>query len=209
MDYIQQLIATYPRLISQKESIMAACEKIIHCYQSNGKLLIAGNGGSAADADHIVGELMKGFVKKRSINLELISKIEQLDPINGSTIASKLQLSLPAIALSAHTALGTAIINDSDGTNIYAQQIMGYGNPGDVFMGISTSGNAKNVYHAIVVSKAKELTAIALTGGTGGLIAGIADISIIVPESETYRIQELHLPIYHAICLTVEEFFFK
>ena len=209
MDFIQQLIDRYPALISQGEAVRKACEIIIRCYENKGKLLVAGNGGSAADADHIVGELMKGFVRKRSINRELADKIERIDPVNGGFIALQLQAGLPAIALSAHTALNTASINDMDGTIIYAQQILGYGNPEDVFLGISTSGNAKNVYYGIIVAKAKGLTTIALTGRDGGLISAIADLSIIVPEQETYRIQEFHLPIYHAICLTVEEHFFS
>ena len=208
MDFIRQLIERHPALASEEAAIRKACEMLIRCFENKGKLLAAGNGGSAADADHIVGELMKGFVKKRRISRELAGKIEGLDPVKGGGLASQLQTGLPAIALSAHAALNTASINDIDGTIIYAQQILGYGNPGDVFLGISTSGNAKNVYNGMIVAKAKGLATIALTGGSGGIIAGIADLSIIAPEQETYKIQECHLPIYHAICLTVEEYFF-
>ena len=171
--------------------------------------MIAGNGGSAADSEHIVGELMKGFVKRRPLSEELKQALEAADPIRGKELAEKLQGALPAIALTNHAALSSAFANDVDGVLSYAQQVNGYGRAGDVFLGISTSGNAENVMYAAVTARAKGMRVIALTGKTGGNLGAFADISIIVPEQETYKIQELHLPIYHALCLMLEERFYE
>ncbi|GHU95465.1 phosphoheptose isomerase [Spirochaetia bacterium] len=209
MDYLQQLITRYPQLAGIKDSINKAYALLIETFEKKGKLLAAGNGGSAADADHIVGELMKGFVKERKAPHEFGAKLTNLDAEAGAFLGGHLQQGLPAIALANHTALTTACINDIDGNIIYAQQVYGYGVPGDLFLGISTSGNAKNILYAILTAKAKGLKTIALTGGSGGLIRKHADVSIIVPETETYKIQELHLPIYHALCLMAEEHFFS
>ena len=169
----------------------------------------AGNGGSAADSDHIVGELMKGFVKRRPLPEELKRALAAADPVRGKELAEKLQGALPAIALTNHAALSSAFANDVDGVLSYAQQVNGYGRTGDVFLGISTSGNAENVMYAAVTARAKGMRVIALTGKTGGKLGAFADISIIVPEQETYKIQELHLPIYHALCLMLEERFYE
>ncbi|GHV82275.1 phosphoheptose isomerase [Spirochaetia bacterium] len=209
MDYLQQLITRYPQLAGIRDSINRAYTLLIKTFEKKGKLLAAGNGGSAADADHIVGELMKGFVKERKAPHEFGAKLASLDAEAGAFLGGHLQQGLPAIALANHTALTTACINDIDGSIIYAQQIYGYGVPGDLFLGISTSGNAKNILYAILTAKAKGLKTIALTGKDGGLIRKHADVSIIVPETETYKIQELHLPIYHALCLMLEEYFFS
>ena len=171
--------------------------------------MIAGNGGRAADSDHIVGELMKGFVKRRPLSEELKQALAAADPIRGKELAEKLQGALPAIALTNHAALSSAFANDVDGVLSYAQQVNGYGRAGDVFLGISTSGNAENVMYAAVTARAKGMRVIALTGKTGGKLGAFADISIIVPEQETYKIQELHLPIYHALCLMLEERFYE
>ncbi|GHV04433.1 phosphoheptose isomerase [Spirochaetia bacterium] len=208
MDYLQQLIERYPQLSGNKDAISKAYHQLAETFESGGKLLAAGNGGSAADADHIVGELMKGFVKKRPLGDDFIAKLRGIDPEHAEYIGKNIQQGLPAIALSAHTALTTACINDIGGNIIYAQQVYGYGEAGDVFLGISTSGNAKNVLYAMITAKAKNMKTIALTGGSGGALADIADTAIIVPETETYKIQELHLPIYHALCLMIEERFF-
>lgn len=191
-----------------QEEIFKAYTLLIAAFEAGGKVLVAGNGGSAADAEHIVGELMKGFVKKRPLPAAFQSKLQQINADAAAYIGPALQQGLPAIALSSHTALMTACINDIDGNSIYAQQVYGYGVQGDVFLGISTSGNAKNVWYAMITAKAKGLSTLALTGGSGGMLATTADVSIIVPETETYKIQELHLPIYHAVCLMVEEYFF-
>jgi D-sedoheptulose 7-phosphate isomerase len=177
-------------------------------YSHNGKLLVAGNGGSAADSNHIVGELMKSFIKKRSPKKDFLETISAIDSDTGIYLSNKLQGALSAISLCNNTALITASLNDVDGNVVFAQQVNGYGEKNDVFLGISTSGNSKDIIYAMVVAKAKGLKTIALTGNTGGKIAKIADVSIIIPETETYKIQELHLPVYHAFCLQLEEDFF-
>jgi D-sedoheptulose 7-phosphate isomerase len=208
MDYIQQLTTRYPALLPLAGQIREAAEILINSFQAGGKLLIAGNGGSASDAGHIAGELMKSFVKKRKIDAQFIEKITALNPEAGSYLAGRLQGGLPVISLTTHTSLMTACLNDIDGYSFFAQQVYAYGAGNDVFMGISTSGNSKNIYYAALCARAKGLKTIALSGGTGGELAKICDVSIIAPEKETYKIQELHLPIYHALCLLIEEHFF-
>ena len=209
MDYLQHLIERYPSLRGIKAEIFDAYTLLIAAFEADRKILVAGNGGSAADAEHLVGELMKGFVKKRPLPEDFRSQLQQLNADAAGYIGPALQQGLPAIALSSHTALMTACINDIDGNIIYAQQVYGYGKTGDVFWGISTSGNSKNILYAMITAKAKNMKTIALTGGSGGIIKQYADVSIIVPEMETYKIQELHLPIYHALCLMVEDHFFQ
>lgn len=206
---LNTLIERYPILEKNKEDIKKAYELLEQSFACGGKLLTAGNGGSAADAEHIVGELMKGFIKRRPVSEELAAALKAADPERGAVLAEKLQGGLPAISLTNHAALTTAFANDVDGTLAYAQQVNGYGKPGDVFLGISTSGNAENVTYAAVTAKAKGLKVLALTGKDGGKLKKIADVSIIVPEQETYKIQELHLPIYHALCLMLEERFYE
>ena len=209
MDYLQSLIKRYPVLEKTLSVIEGTFHLLIETFGNKGKLLVAGNGGSAADAEHIVGELMKGFVKKRPLQNDFIEKLCNINSEVGQYIGKNIQCGLPAIALHTHSALNTACINDIDGNIIYAQQVYGYGNSGDLFLGISTSGNAKNILYAMITARAKGMKTIALTGGSGGEIIKYADISIIVPETETYKIQELHLPIYHTLCLMVEEYFFS
>ena len=206
---LDELIKRYPILERVREDIEAVYGILERCYENGGKLLIAGNGGSAADAEHIVGELMKGFVKRRPVTEELKEALEKADPVRGKELSEKLQGGLPAIALVDHAALSTAFANDVDGMLSYAQQVNGYGKPGDVFLGISTSGNAENVMYAAVTAKAKGMQVVGLTGKDGGKLAGIADAAVIVPEMETYKIQELHLPVYHALCLMLEHRFYE
>lgn len=205
----KQLIERYPLLAAVEVQIKDAYEAMYECFASGHKLLIAGNGGSAADADHIVGELMKGFIKKRPLSEELKKSLQNLDHIQGAELSRQLQQGLPAIALHNHQALNTAVLNDIDGTVMYAQQVCGYGQPGDIFLGISTSGNSVDVYNAALIAKAKKMKVIGLLGKDGGKIKDTSDVSIVVPEMETYKIQELHLPIYHALCLMLEKKFFK
>lgn len=207
---IKELIARYPILISCEEDILNSYFVLENSYINKGKLLIAGNGGSASDADHIVGELMKSFKKRREISGELQENLKRIDSFTGAQLIDKLQQGLPAIALNNHQSLNTAFINDviNGGEFIYAQQVLGYGNSNDVLLAISTSGNSKNVYYACVMAKAKGMKIIALSGKDGGLLKNIADINIIVPSNETYLIQELHLPIYHWLCLMLEDRFF-
>lgn len=208
MDHLALLINRYPVLEPVKEAIFQAYCLLEKCYEGGGKLLIGGNGGSSADSEHIVGELMKGFCKKRQVPEDFAGKLMEADKERGRYLAEKLQQGLPAIALTGHTALSTAYLNDVDGLLTIAQQLYGYGKKGDVFLGISTSGNSENILYAAAAARAMEIPVIALTGKDGGRLAEAADVAIIVPEQETYRIQELHLPVYHALCLMLEERFF-
>lgn len=208
MDHLALLINRYPVLDPVKEAIFQAYCLLEKCYEGGGKLLIGGNGGSSADSEHIVGELMKGFCKKRQVPEDFAGKLMEADKERGKYLAEKLQQGLPAIALTGHTALSTAYLNDVDGLLTIAQQLYGYGKKGDVFLGISTSGNSENILYAAAAARAMEIPVIALTGKDGGRLAEAADVAIIVPEQETYRIQELHLPVYHALCLMLEERFF-
>lgn len=208
MNYLEELMERYPALTCVKDEILKAYEILESCYENGGKLLIAGNGGSCADAEHIVGELMKGFVKRRAVSDEFAKKLTEADPERGKELAQKLQGGLPAIALTGHPGLSTAFLNDVDGDLIYAQQTYGYGKKGDVLLGISTSGNSKNVMYAMAAAKALGMKTIGLTGKDGGQLKTAADVAIVVPESETFKIQELHLPVYHALCLMLEERFF-
>ncbi|MCI6480515.1 MAG: SIS domain-containing protein [Spirochaetia bacterium] len=207
MKYIDQLIERYPSLCVCKADIESAVKVLINSFKNGGKLLIAGNGGSCADSDHITGELLKSFYKKRCISNSFIAQVKSVDEEIGSYLVDKIHGALPAIALSNNTALMTAGLNDVDGNIIFAQQVNGYGVKGDVFLGISTSGNSENIVYATVIAKAKGLMTLALSGKGGGKLKHLADISIVVPQTETYMIQELHLPIYHAVCLEVEEYF--
>lgn len=202
------LIRRLPALAPLEGAIRAAYEKMRDCFADGHKLLIAGNGGSAADAEHIAGELMKGFVKARPVPEEMAEKLRAADAERGAYLAEKLQGALPVIALTGHAALTTAFLNDVDGRLAFAQQVYGYGEAGDVFLGISTSGSAENVVLAAVAAKAKGMTVVGLSGRDGGKLQKIADVSVVVPEQETYRIQELHLPVYHTLCLMLEEHFF-
>ncbi len=209
MKHIDELCARYPVLAVCKNDIEKAAKILIESFESGRKLLVAGNGGSCADSDHISGELLKSFVKKRRPSAELIDSIRKINPETGDYLSDKLQGSLPVIALTNNTALMTASLNDVDGNIMFAQQVNGYGKKGDVFLGISTSGNSMDIVYPAVVAKAKGLKTIALTGKDGGKLKGIADICIVVPENETFKIQELHLPVYHALCLEVEEYFWR
>lgn len=208
MKYLEELLERYPVLKSQEDSIFQAYRLMRGCYQEGGKLLIAGNGGSCADSEHIVGELMKGFVKKRPLSEKEVQALEEADPERGPQLGARLQKALPALCLTGHCALTTAFANDVDGVMAIAQQVYGYGNPGDVFLGISTSGNSANILYAMAAARARGLKTIALTGRDGGAMKSRADAAIVAPSWETYKIQELHLPIYHALCLMLEEYFF-
>ena len=206
--HLDLLTERYPQLTVCKEDIEKAYLLLEECYKSDHKLLIAGNGGSAADAEHIAGELMKRFDVPRPIPRELARQLKEIDPIRGEDLANNLERALMAIPLVAHEAMTTAYINDVDGYGVFAQQLYGFGRKGDVFLGISTSGNSKNVLSATVVARALGIKIIALTGKDGGELAKVADVAIIVPEKQTYKIQELHLPVYHCLCLMLEDRFF-
>lgn len=205
---IKNLIDRYPTLALCESDIENATSMIINCYENGGKLLLAGNGGSSADADHIVGELMKGFMKKRELTDSQKAEMKKkCQDISDETLA-KLQNALPAISLSSFSALNTAFSNDVDADLVFAQGVFGLGKVNDVLIAISTSGNSKNVVEAAKVAKAIGVKVIALTGKSGGVLKNLADITIAVPESETYKVQELHLPVYHSICAEIESHFF-
>ncbi len=207
-EHIQSLMQRYPMLKGIEQDIVEAYLMLESCYENGGKILIAGNGGSAADAEHMAGELMKRFRSPRPISDELTERLKAIDTVRGAELAKNLECSLMAIPLVAHEALTTAYINDVDGLGVFAQQLFGYGREGDVFLGISTSGNSENIMNAAVVAKALGIKVLGLTGETGGDLAKLCDICVKVPEKETYLIQELHLPVYHCLCLMLEDRFF-
>lgn len=208
INHVSSLMIRYPQLITCKNDIIAAYNILEECYINDHKLLIAGNGGSAADSEHIAGELMKRFSIPRPVPTDFAKKLYAIDPERGSELSGNLEQGLMAIPLVAHEALTTAYINDVDGLGVFAQQLYGFGRPGDVFLGISTSGNSKNIMSATVVARALGIKVIGLTGKNGGELAKVADVAIRVPETETYKIQELHLPVYHCLCLMLEDRFF-
>ncbi|MCI0709742.1 MAG: SIS domain-containing protein [Chloroflexi bacterium] len=198
----------YPDLADCLNDIETAFGLMRGTYETGGKVLICGNGGSAADSDHWVGELMKGFERQRPISYELRQQLARLDSENGAYIADHLQGALPTIALTGHIALGTAFSNDVAGDMVFAQQVYGLGKAGDTLIGISTSGNSTNVLHALAVAKVLGLHSIGLTGKTGGKMPALCDVTIRVPYERTLEIQERHLPVYHALSIMLEQEFF-
>lgn len=206
--HIDLLVERYPSLESTKEDIIAAYLLMEECYENGGKLLVAGNGSSAADAEHIVGELMKGFKLSRKPDHAFSEKLVAENQEFGLVLAENLQGALPAIALDGHLALSTAYMNDCEPLLCFAQQVNGYGKAGDIFLGISTSGNSKNVLFAATTAHAKGMKVIGLTGAKDSKLKDMSDVCIKAPQTETYMIQELHLPIYHCLCLMLEDKFF-
>ena len=208
MNHLDELMERYPALSPIRTDIEAAYRALSDCFASGGKLLVCGNGGSAADADHIVGELMKGYLKRRPVPDEVQVRLRTADSTLGPALAEHLQGALPAVNLTAGAALLSAFGNDVRPELAYAQAAFGHGRKGDVLLGISTSGNASNVRSALVVGRAVGMTTIGLTGRGGGAMAGLCDILVAVPASRTFEIQELHLPVYHCLCAMVEDRFF-
>lgn len=208
MRHIDLLVERYASLESARNDIVAAYLLLEESYENGGKLLVAGNGGSAADAEHIVGELMKGFKLPRKPEADFAEKLVEENQELGSVFAENLQGALPAIALDGHPALSTAYMNDCEPLLCFAQQVNGYGKSGDVFLGISTSGNSKNVLYAATTAHAKGMKVIGLTGAKDSKLKDMSDVCIKAPQTETYMIQELHLPIYHCLCLMLEDNFF-
>lgn len=206
--HIDLLVGRYPALTECKEDIIKTYKLLVTSYRNDRKLLVCGNGGSASDSEHIVGELMKEFKLKRKIYSEQADAMMAIDPVLGATLAQHLQGALPAITLTAHSSLTTAFMNDSEPVLVFAQQVNGYGKKDDCFLGISTSGNSMNILYAAVTAKARGLKVIGLTGHEESKLSKLADVCIRVPETETYKIQEYHLPIYHCLCLMLEERFF-
>ena len=208
-EMIEELVKRYPVLESVKGQIEDAYRILETCYENGGKLLIAGNGGSSSDAQHIVGELMKGFEKKRSLSKMQQELLQKVDPVMGKVLAKELQGALPAIALDSHSSLYTAYANDMDAKVCLAQALQGYGHPQDVLLAISTSGNSENILYAAVTARAFGMPVIALTAKEGGKLVGLSDIAVRVPQEKTFRAQELHLPIYHCWCRMLEQHFFQ
>ena len=206
--HIQTLIDRYPKLIVCKDDIIKAYELLEEAYSQERKLLVCGNGGSASDSEHIVGELMKEFKLKRKVYADQAEAMKAIDPEMGETLAENLQGALPAICLTGHSSLTTAFMNDANADLVFAQQVNGYGKANDVFLGISTSGNSKNVCYAAITAKSKGLKVIGLTGQKESKMTKLGDCCIRVPEIETYKIHELHLPVYHCLCLMLEDHFF-
>lgn len=206
---LDTLINRYPTLVYCRDEINTAFLLLAQCYEKGGKALICGNGGSAADAEHIVGELMKGFLLKRKIDDEDRERLRDQCPDHWRYIADNLQGALPAVSLVSQTALIHAYANDMAPDMAFAQQVYGYVREGDAVIGISTSGHSQNVIYAIQVARAFGAVTIGLTGGSGGALRDICDCAIAVPETETLKVQELHLPVYHALCAMVESAFFK
>lgn len=206
--HMELLISRYPILECCEDDIVRAYFMLEESYATNHKLLVAGNGGSAADSEHIVGELMKGFKLARKLNAEISQRLINESEELGIILAESLQGALPAIALDGHPALSTAYMNDCEPLLCFAQQVNGYGAEGDVFLGISTSGNSKNILYAAVTAHAKGMKVIGLTGAKDSKLDTLSDVCIKVPKTETYMIQELHLPVYHCLCLMLEESFF-
>ena len=206
--HIVILCERYPALESVKEEIEEAYFLLAESYKNDGKLLVAGNGGSAADAEHIVGELMKGFKLPRKLDADFADKLIKENKELGTVLAANLQGALPAIALDGHPALSTAYMNYCEPLLCFAQQVNGYGKAGDVLLGISTSGNSKNVLYAVTAARAKGMKVIGLTGAKNSELEQMSDVCIKVPQTETYMIQELHLPVYHCLCLMLEDEFF-
>ena len=201
---LEELLFRYPMLETCKDEINESFQILLECFQAGGKLLIAGNGGSDADSEHISGELMKSFRFKHGVDEEFRSNMEKLYGDEGSNLCMHLESGVPVIPLPSLRSISSAFSNDVDPTNIFAQLTYVIGCPEDVFLGITTSGNSKNIVSAFKVAKARGLKTICLTGMSGGVCKKISDICICVPESETFKIQELHLPIYHALCSMIE-----
>lgn len=205
---LNRVIERHPLLITSADDIKTAYEFLVKCYESGNKLLVCGNGGSAADSEHIVGELMKSFAHTRVLSENLKKNLKAVSADKGTYLAEKLQPALTAISLTGHTALNTAFSNDVDPHLVFAQQVVGYGREGDVLLGISTSGNAENVLNAMITAKAKGLKTIGLSGKSGGKLKQYCDVCIRVEGANTAEIQELHLPVYHTLCQMLELKFF-
>ena len=206
--YIQMLGERYLKLAPVLPDVETVYTGLEETYAKGGKLMIAGNGGSCADSEHIVGELMKSFILPRKIAPELREKLCRISPKLGEALGNALQQGLPAIALTGHNGLTTAYANDCNPEFVYAQQLLGFGKKGDCFLGITTSGNSQNVLAAAVTAKAMGIRVIGLLGRDGGAMLPLCDAAVVVPETETFKIQELHLPVYHALCLELEDHFF-
>ena len=200
--HLEEFVERYPQLVFLKESVRQAGELICTCYQAGGKVLVCGNGGSAADCEHIVGELMKEFILPRRVSSH---DAECLNRVGYGQLADSLQRGIPAIALTAHTSISTAILNDTDPQVCFAQQVYVYGKPNDLLLALSTSGNSANIINALNVARAFGLSTLGLSGNKPCAMDELCDIIIKVPSETTFKVQEFHLPVYHTICLMAEE----
>lgn len=206
---MSELYSRYPQLTECEESISKALEMFIETYKNGGKILIGGNGGSCADSEHIVGELMKGFMLKRPVGSEFEEQLKSCGFEDAEFLCKNLQGSLPAISLPSQTAILSAFINDVSPEMMYAQMVYGYATEKDLLVCLSTSGNSKNLVHAAKIAKAKGTRVLSMTGQKDSLLSQLSDVTIKVPETETYKIQELHLPVYHHLCAMCESEFFE
>lgn len=203
------LFSRYPQLDSCKAEYKSAYDILLNCYKNGGKVLVAGNGGSAADSEHIVGELMKSFLFIRKLDSDFTDEMTKLYGSDGEKLIKQLEGGLPTIPLTSMPALSTAYANDTSSAACFAQMVQTLGRKGDVFLGISTSGNSENILLAAMAAKARHMTTVCLTGASGGKCKSLSDVCICVPEDETFKIQELHLPIYHALCAMIEADMFQ
>lgn len=203
---LEGLVERYPALASEKENIQSAFETLAACFAGGNRLYLCGNGGSAADCEHIAGELLKSFKKCRPLPEKLVNALAQYE--DGNALISGLEGGLPVVSLCGHIAFSTAYLNDKDPSFIFAQQVNAWGREGDVLLTLSTSGNSKNCVYATMVAKALGMKVVALVGGNGGKLKTLADVAVVAPEKETYKVQEYHLPIYHCLCAMLEEEFF-
>ena len=202
-----ELFERYPSLSEQKANILSAFDILYNSYKNGGKTLCCGNGGSASDSEHIVGELLKSFKMKRPICPLIASKLSAYGD-ESAMLVNNLEGALPAISLVSQTSIISAFANDRAWENAFAQQVYGLGNSGDCLISLSTSGNSKNCVNATYIAKAKDMKTIAFTGAKGGMLKDLCDVTIAVPETETFKIQELHLPVYHCLCAMLESEFF-
>ena len=207
MNILNELTLRYPALAPLKEDVLAAFETLKACYQQNGRVYLCGNGGSAADCEHIVGELVKSFKKKRPVAGVLEEGLKTQGEL-GEELLKDLEGGLPAFSLCGHAPLTFAFLNDKNPMLTFAQQLSVMGRRGDVLIALSTSGNSKNCVYAALVAKALQMKTVFLGGGTGGKLKDLSDVSVVAPEKETYKVQEYHLPIYHCLCAMLEEEFF-
>lgn len=205
---VDRLMSRLPDLEPTRSSVEAAIDALERALRNGGTVLVCGNGGSASDSEHLVADLMKGFVSQRRLPPDEVARLRTLDGRRGEDLADNLQGALRAISLGSEGALTTAIANDIRFDMVFAQRVYGLGRPGDVLIAISTTGNSSSVVHAAVVAKSRDMTVIALTGREGGEVAALADIAIRVPAATVFEVQELHLPVYHAIALALEEAIF-
>jgi len=207
MSFFHDMTGKFPMLSGCESDVKRMIDALVKCFEGGGSLYICGNGGSAADALHITGEMMKSFKQKRAVDEGFASRLRSLFPEEAEDFVTKLQGALPTVALVESTALTTAFANDVDISYVFAQQVYGLAREGDAVLGISTSGNSANVLKALMAAKARGATALGLAGATGGKMKGLCEVCVCVPETDAYKVQELHLPVYHTLCLALEEHF--